>query len=189
MALDAFEVDFGAGRETSFRQIFERFHRPVYRFFERRGFSTGECEDLTQEAFVRIHKGLEGLREIAGLKAWIFEISANVYRQELRRRSALKRSGHEVSWPAGKEDRGEAPVSASEPGPLRRTLARERVELLEAALEDLSPQMRRCVLLRGYQELSYEEIAAALQVSVQTVKVHLHRARQKLNAKLGDFDF
>jgi RNA polymerase sigma-70 factor (ECF subfamily) len=193
MVRDDFELDLDGDRETVFRRLFDRFHRSIYRFFERRGFDRGECEDLTQEVFLRIHKGLDGVRQPSGLGAWIFQISANVYRHELRRRSASKRtdrgiagsSGAEAGF-LGSEGGTAAPSSGGPPGPWRRAVARERVERLQGAMEGLSPQMRRCVLLRGYQELTYEEIASTLRISVQTVKVHLHRARRKLLDKLDD---
>jgi RNA polymerase sigma-70 factor (ECF subfamily) len=59
--------------------------------------------------------------------------------------------------------------------------------VLRQAVEELPEQMRQCVSLQVYQELSYGQIAVAMQLSVETVKSHLHQARQRLKAKLASY--
>jgi RNA polymerase sigma-70 factor (ECF subfamily) len=58
---------------------------------------------------------------------------------------------------------------------------------VRGAMEELPEQMRKCVMLRVYQELSYQEIAVVLRLSVETVKTHLHQARQRLRIRLADY--
>ncbi len=69
-------------------------------------------------------------------------------------------------------------------GPLRAALDGERLAAVVAALDGLPDQMRRCAVLRLFQDLSYREIAAALRVSVDVVKVQLFRARKQLREEL-----
>jgi RNA polymerase sigma-70 factor (ECF subfamily) len=173
----------GAGREESFRLLFDRFYRPLFRFFERRGFSTEECQDLIQETFLRVHQGMDAFRGEARWEHWLFRIAANTAVKALRHRAAAKRSGQTVSW----EETSEGDPPPAQAAPLRHLLGKEMKELLRQAVAGLPAQMRRCVRLRVFQELEYEEVAELLQISPSTVKVQLFKARKRLQSELGDF--
>lgn len=67
----------GTGSEESFRTLFDRFYWPLFRFFEHRGFSTEECQDLIQETFLRVYRGIEAFRGEARWEHWLFRIAAN----------------------------------------------------------------------------------------------------------------
>lgn len=188
-----------AGREESFQSLFERFYRPLCRFFERRGFSATESQDLIQETFLRVYRGIESFRGEARWEHWVFRIASNTASKALRHRGAGKRAGLEV--PLEGEDvadsppaaAGGSPRGAEAPGPLRRLLGKELAVRLGQAIAGLPPQMRRCVRLRVLQELDYEEVADLMQLSPSTVKVQLFKARKRLQMELGDrvadFDF
>lgn len=174
----------------SFRRLFERYSRSIFYFFCKRGFSSEECRDLTQDTFLSVYKGMENFRQDSSVETWLFQIATNIYRNELRNRAAAKRSAPEVSF----DDEGdlERAVSPTDPAmesgePLEVVLEEERARLLREALDDLPPQMRRCVLLRLDSELRYREIAELMQLSIQTVKAHLHQARQRLRHKLASY--
>jgi RNA polymerase sigma-70 factor (ECF subfamily) len=182
----------GAGREESFRTLFDRFYWPLFRFFENRGFSTEECQDLIQETFLRVYRGIDAFRGEARWEHWLFRIAANTAVKALRHRAAAKRAGRSV--PLEGEDvadsppaaAGGSPRSAEAPAPLRQLLGKEMRELLGQAIAGLPAQMRRCVRLRVFQELDYDEIAEILQISPSTVKVQLFKARKRLQMELGD---
>jgi RNA polymerase sigma-70 factor, ECF subfamily len=173
----------GPAREESFRILFDRFYRPLFRFFEHRGFSTEECQDLIQETFLRVYRGIGAFRGESRWEHWLFRIAANTAVKALRHRSASKRAGCMVSWE--ERDVGDSPPVAA-PVPLRQLLGKEMKERLGQAISGLPPQMQRCVRLRVFQDLGYEEIAAILQISPSTVKVQLFKARKRLQLKLGD---
>jgi RNA polymerase sigma-70 factor, ECF subfamily len=170
-------------REESFQLLFDRFHWPLFRFFEGRGFSTEECKDLVQETFLRVHRGAGDFRGEARWDHWLFRIAANTAVKALRHRAAAKRAGSTVSW---EEDAEEPPAEAA-PAPLRRLLDKERKERLSQAIDGLPAQMRRCVRLRVFQDLDYEEIAEVLRISPSTVKVQMFKARKRLQVELEDF--
>jgi len=181
------------GDDESFEQLFRRHYRLVHSFFVKRGFTPEEAEDLTQDVFLRVYKGRESFRGEARFTTWLFQICANLFRNDLRGRSAQKREGAEVPidgvLDSGENGKAEGVASwGSEPDdPLRKALWEEARKRLREALEDLPPQMRRCVELRVYEDLKYREIAAKMGISIDTVKAHLFQARQILREKLGDY--
>jgi RNA polymerase sigma-70 factor (ECF subfamily) len=183
----------GIDCEENFRQLFEKYYHRLFRFFEKRGFSVEESDDLTQETFFRIYTGLTTFRREAKFETWMFQIATNTYRQWRRRQLAHQRDGRPVSWESmaeqGRADLAEGQLDGSViiPGPLDEVLADERQRVLQAAIEALPAQMRQCMSLRIYQELSYQEIAVAMQLSVETVKSHLHQGRQQLRKKLAEY--
>jgi len=187
----------GPGREESFRLLFNRFYWPLFRFFEHRGFSTEECQDLIQETFFRVYRGIETFRGEARWEHWLFRIAANTASKAVRHRAAAKRTG--LSVPLEDNDVGDSlptaaggvPRGAEAPVPLRQLLGKEMRELLTQAVAGLPGQMRRCVRLRVFQDLDHDEIAEILQISPSTVKVQLFKARKRLQLELGDrfFDF
>jgi RNA polymerase sigma-70 factor (ECF subfamily) len=183
-------TDFQAGRdrEKSFRVLFDQYYDVVQSFFVHRVPAAEDRLDLTQETFLRVYKGLESYRREADFGTWVFRIAFNTHMKWLRRAK-----GDEVSLEAvtrGGEPAAGAGVgvrpTGDPPSPLDDALRRERQRRLREAIEKLPRQMYRCTLLRVYQDLSYREIAIALRLSIDTVKVHLFQARKKLRETLQD---
>jgi RNA polymerase sigma-70 factor (ECF subfamily) len=176
-----------------FGRIFLAYYRPVFYSFLRRGFSNEVSQDLAQETFLRVHKGLADFRCESRFETWLFQIAANLFRNTLRSQSTLKRDAPEVSLDEAVERQAEEQGSngliwdSKAAGPLDTVLAAERVEVLRSALEGLPAQMRRCVTLRVEQDLKYREIAELMRISIETVKAHLYQARQQLKVKLADY--
>lgn len=185
-------IQAGIDYEDSCREIHRLFRRRVLGFFALRGFSADEREELTQDTFIRVFLGVGRLRSAPRFATWLFEIAANVYRNELRRRGAGKRDAFEESIEdlvqteaAGRPDALPA-LSSKAPDPLAVALRRERLESLRAEIESLPPQMRRCVKLRLYQDFKYREIAVLMNISIETVKAHLHQAQLRLKVAFSD---
>lgn len=177
----------GIDREESSRQIFRYYYRAVRSFFARRTISDEEIEDLVQEVFFRVYRNLGNFRNDSEFATWIFQISANVYKNAVRSQASQKRT-REFSWEdveTGSAAGKDAPLQESV-HPLDDLLQDERSRILQQAMQELPSQMRRCVQLRIEQDLKYREIAVLLDVSIDTVKAHLFQARQLLKAKLGD---
>lgn len=184
------QIQKGIRREENSRLLFD-LHRPrVLSYFARKGFSPEENQDLTQETFFRVFNAIDTFRRESRFEWWMFEIADSVYKNELRRRSADKRDGIELSLDVPVSE--EAPagpglfLAARDPSPEEDVVRRERVARMRAALRDLPPQMRLCCVLRFERDLKYHEIATVMNISIETVKAHLHQARKKLIAKLGD---
>jgi len=180
----------GIDPEGDFGCLFQLHGRRIRSYFQQRGFSTEEARDLTQEVFLRVSRGLAAFRGDAQFKTWLFEISDHVAQNELRRRGTGKRKGKELSLDTGGQgEEGEPAPFEPPPQPpkaLDEVIQRERVERLTRAIHDLPPKMRACFQLRYNQGRKYEEIAVLMNVSIDTVKAHLHQAKQRLKIELTD---
>jgi RNA polymerase sigma-70 factor (ECF subfamily) len=169
-----------------FEQLFERFVHPVNNFFSKRGLSREECQDLTQETFLGACKGMERFRNESSEGTWLFTIAANVWRNELRRRSTEKRDAKEVSIDST-DGVGELPA-LDQTDPLAAMVTKEQRQWFREALQSLPDQMRRCLIMRVRQELKYREIAALMQISINTVKSTISQARDRLQEKLVELE-
>jgi RNA polymerase sigma-70 factor (ECF subfamily) len=177
-------------REENSRRLFE-LHRPrVLAYFKRKGFPPEECRDLTQEVFLRVFKAIDTFRRESSFEWWMLGIADSVYKNELRRRGAEKRDGVEHSLDAlVSEDSHTGPrlsLAATGPTPEQEVDRKEQIARIRAALHDLPLQMRLCCTLRYERGLKYQEIATVMKISIETVKAHLHQARKRLIATLGD---
>jgi len=174
--------------EQAFRQLFRRFYPALIGFFVRRGFSEEESRDLAQESFIGVFRGIERFRGQVRFEHWLFQIAANVWRNELRRRSTTKRGGKQLAPKIDdpSAERVHDATASKSPNPLRAVLDQERLTMVRSAMRGLPAQMRRCLLLRSTAEMSYREIAETLRLSVPTVKTHLAEGRRRLRLQLSE---
>ena len=185
------EIKQGLNVEANFHWLFERHYAQILRFFRRKGFDPEECRDLTHETFISVFKGLKDLRQAQQFESWLFAIAHNLWCSLIEKRSAQKRSATILSLDAGGETGERLPLAERIPddsaNPLGITLERERLEKLREAMRHLPQQMNRCVQLRVVHDLSHVEIARLMGISVNTVKAHLHQARNVLRTQLKSY--
>ncbi|HEX2252926.1 MAG TPA: RNA polymerase sigma factor [Thermoanaerobaculia bacterium] len=167
--------------DTIWRELYAR----VVYFFERRGLSREDAQDLAQETFLRVQSGLDDLRAGEAVHSWVFTIATNLFRNRLRFQNAERRRGSVVSFGSSRDDPAaidpdRAPQLAQEPDQERSVLAGENVEGVREAIALLPERMRQTCLLRFGQNRSYQEISVLMGVSVQGVKSQIHQARQRL---------
>jgi RNA polymerase sigma-70 factor (ECF subfamily) len=192
-SLEEVIADLQRGRQVAenFRLVFERYHGPVVRMLERNGLSVEDANDLAQEVFLATYCSITELRDGSQFQGWLFSIAKNALRNEIERRTAKKRFGRQVSVarddPPGTAIAEDVPDRSRGSNALERVLDSERFAALTAALRELPAQMRRCVQLRVIEESTYDEIARAMSVSINTVKAHLHHARKSLREKLRPY--
>lgn len=174
----------GTDCQGAFRFLYETYFRAVERFFARKGLPPQDCLDLTQETFLGIYKGLDGYEHRQRFTAWLYRVATTTYLKRLRTVATVKRAAEEVS-----RDGMEYPeTTLAVPGrQLDSLLDEERWRALRTAVAELPEQMRDCLTLRLYHQLSYNEIAVIKKISIETVKAHLFRARKKLQEKLSGF--
>jgi RNA polymerase sigma-70 factor (ECF subfamily) len=175
-----------AREAAAFDRLVQERSSEVYALLYRMTEDAEEARDLTQETFLRIFQSIERFRGDADLKTWIYRIAINQARNRWRwwRR---RRRDVTVSLDAeGQHD--EQPLSARlrDGGidPEQETLLHEREVALRKALRTLGRSFREVVILRDVEGMSYEEVAATLEISIGTVKSRLSRGRQELRRKI-----
>ena len=177
-------VEARHGSETAFRELVERFERPVYGLLLRIVRRREAAEDLAQETFIKAWKALDRFDASRKFSSWIFKIAHNSALDALRRRGEEPLS---LDAPAGDEEaRPEPPADPHAEDPLVQTTSREAGRALERAMALLRPQYREILLLRFSEGLSYEEIADVTESPLGTVKVHIFRARQELARRMRE---
>lgn len=160
----------------AFSEIYELHHADVLAW-ARRLIGADEAEDIAQEVFCRIDRSLPELRDPARLTAWIYAITLNAVRDAARRQAARERRTDGAVEAAG----------AAEPAQPTPEDAVMRSEMIACYLEHvarLPARHREAYVLREFAELSIEDIARQLAVTVGTVKIRLHRARARLYEEL-----
>lgn len=170
--------------DSAFERLFELYFDWTKRKLVSRGFTPAEGEDLAQETFVRVYRGLDDFRGDASVRTWIWTIAWRLASNHVRFAKAQKRSGVEFSLD---DEDGADPAwwTSRDADPLQRLIGRETELMLEEALAQLPPQRRRALTLRlaGHR---YWEIAAILKISVQSVRSHLHQGRHQMRELLAD---
>ena len=165
-----------SGEESAWEDLVKVHTRRVYAICYRFTGSDSEAQDLTQEVFLRIFRNLKSFRAGEGsFQVWLGRLTRNLLIDNYRRtRGDRATESIEEQLPMLEE---RTAMSARTDGMLA---GREASELLQKALEKLSPELRETVILRDLEELEYREIAQVLQVPEGTVKSRLNRGRAEL---------
>lgn len=166
------------GDEVAFEQLVLRHQRYAFNLAYRVLGDYAEAEDVTQEAFVRVWRGLSGFRGQARFTTWLYRIVHNLC---LNRLPGLRRELLQT-------EPLEEVLADSDPSPADLFDVREQMAFLHAQLDRLPEKYRLVLTLRYLQHLSYDEIATALEVPMGTVKTHIHRARQLLRERLRQWE-
>ena len=166
------------GDEAAFEQLVLRHQRYVFNLAYRVLSDYAEAEDMTQEAFVRVWRGLSGFRGQARFTTWLYRIVHNLC---LNRLPGLQRELLQT---------GPVEEVLADPGlsPADLFAVREQMAFLHAQMDRLPEKYRLVLTLRYLQHLSYDEIAAALEMPMGTVKTHIHRARRLLRERLSQWE-
>jgi RNA polymerase sigma-70 factor, ECF subfamily len=149
------------------------------RYFRSHGFPPEDSEDLVQEVLARAWRGLPRLQQEESFLQWLFVIASNVRRTARARR--LRERRHVVGGAALSEELADPRTASFH----REGRGGDRRDAMRAAIEELPGQQRQCLLLRVRDELSYEEIAATLRLSLNTVRNHLAAAKRTLRRRLA----
>lgn len=174
-----------AGIEDAYEELINRYQQPVYSIVYRLlGSSTDAC-DVAQEVFLKIFRNVGHFQEKSSLRTWIFRIAVNEAHNH--RRWFARHCKHEVAIDNNEDEHSYSLEHAPDPGrsPFDQALDRETRTLIERALAEINPVFRTAVVLRDIENLSYEEIAEILQVSLGTVKSRILRGREALRRELS----
>lgn len=161
-----------AGNEAAMEALVHRHHRPVFAYLYRLLGNRSAAEDLTQETFARLISRIQTYRFPQPFKPWLYTIAHNLYKDY------CKRSANRTTVPVAE------PVSpaAAEPYDISERIT-DRAEVIDA-VRTLDPALQEVLLLRYYQDLKVDEIAAVVGVPSGTVKFRLFNSLQKLRRLL-----
>lgn len=173
------------GKPGAFDAVVRAHQDRVYSFCFRMLSDREDALDAAQEVFLSAYRNLDGFREEARLSTWLLKIAANRCLNRIRQRSA--RTAREVAFPEtdGQEAPPFQPPGREEDRPERVAENREMGKILEKALSRIDPDSRRLLLLSDVEGFTYEEVAAAAEIPVGTVKSRIHRARMALRKFLA----
>lgn len=160
------------GEERAFTRLVDMYREPLYRLAYRM-VGAIDAEDVVQEIFVKIFRGLPQFRETARLNTWIYRIAVNACYEWNRKRRVPEVSLME-HW-----------IEHNEPDPEEQALQNVLWSNVENALDSLDEKHREIIVLHELQGLTYGEIAQVLEVPVGTVKSRLHYAFRLLRDRLG----
>lgn len=165
-----------SGQDAAWEDLVRQHTRRVYSICYRFTNSDAEAQDLTQDVFLRVFKNLKSFRAGEGLfVVWLTRLTRNLLIDHYRR-TRMERATESIEDQAATLEETTGSIARTE-GMLA---GREASELLQEALQKLSPDLRETVILRDLEELEYREIAEILNVPEGTVKSRLNRGRAEL---------
>jgi RNA polymerase sigma-70 factor (ECF subfamily) len=157
------------GSEGAFREIVERYHPMAYSVVRGVLGDRADVEDVTQEVFIKVYGALAGFRGESKLSSWIYQIARNEAISHGRRSQIRTEPIENVVV--------ETPAESRPDEEYGRKIRREN---LERCLEELDEAFRTVLELRYMGEMSYSEIADAMDLPIGTVKTYIHRAKVEL---------
>jgi RNA polymerase sigma-70 factor, ECF subfamily len=168
-----------AGEPEAFERFVQHFRSKVFRYSWLVCGQADDAEEVAQETLLRVFQSLDQLRDPERIRAWVFRIARNACL--MQRRKSIFAPSEELSieaLPAPAEISDEAPAADF------MLLHNELRDVLDRVILELPPSTRPVVLLRDMEQLSTEETAHILDLSLDVVKTRLHRGRQAMRQKL-----
>ena len=171
------------GDDRAFAELVKRYEAKIFRLAQHITQNREDAEDVLQETFLRAYEHLDQFQGNSKFYTWIVRIAVNQALMKLRRRRTDKSVSLDESIDTG-EDTVTREIAAWDEDPEQRFSREELGEILDSAIQTLAPTYRSVFLLRDVDDLSTEETAEALGLSVPAVKSRLLRARLQLREKL-----
>lgn len=166
------------GDAQAFNTLMASQERRMYAVALRMFGTKEDAEDCMQEAMLRVYRAIGGFKAQSSFSTWVYRITMNTCLDELRRRKNRPNTSLD-----GLLDAGWSPSDDSDT-PEQHALRSEARSGIQRFIQELPEDMRAAVVLRDIQGLSYDDIAAALDTNVGTVKSRISRGREKLREKI-----
>lgn len=179
---------FKSGDESAFEEMVIRYRDRIFARVFQLLKNRQDAEEVTQDAFMRAHKGLENFRGDSSFSTWLFQIATNLAHNKYwywwrRKRDQSISLGQKLSDESESTLVDILPAEGENPG--ETAVTQELVDRIAECMNYLTPKHKEILTLRNVKNLSYEEIADHLGISVGTVKSRIARARENLREKLG----
>jgi RNA polymerase sigma-70 factor (ECF subfamily) len=193
----AIVADLKAGSEQAYAWLIGEFQRPVYGLVYRMVSDPADAADTTQDVFLKVFRGMKHFHGESSLKTWIYRIA--LHEAANRKRWWFRHKAHETSIEPAESEGTASGYGASQNDALQNALTDRRQspfddmaqhevrQRVDAELRQVAEPYRTTLILRDLEEMSYEEIAEILQISLGTVKSRLTRGRQALKQRLAPY--
>jgi RNA polymerase sigma-70 factor, ECF subfamily len=172
------------GEEEAWNELFESHYAAAGRFIHQisASFTPEDVEEICQETFLNVIQNIFSFQGQSRFQTWLFRIAANKAHDFLERQAAAKRGGGKVPVSLQAEDANGLTIDppATGPGPDLALINQENLALVTQAVERLGDPCREVIELRYFADLSYEEIAAALDLNPKTVSSRLSKCLDQL---------
>lgn len=166
-------------------ELIKREQKNIFATFAYLSKKRENIADLTQEALMRMARGLANLRNPKTFKSWLNQIVTNLFYDELRK---VARKPQLVSIDNGNDDTGyHTQIPDYRHKPAEKAMSMELDKMIKTEIQGLPEHFRIAIILRELQGLSYEEIASATHTTIGTVKSRIARARGKLQDGLKNY--
>lgn len=175
-----------AGDDSAFTELLSRYERKILRVGKNITQNDEDAEDVLQETFLKAYSHLDNFKGDAKFYTWIVRIAVNESLMKLRKRKSDKTVSLDQELDTG-EDFVPREIAVWEDNPEQSYSRDEMKDILDKAVEALPPIFRSVFVLRDIEELSTEETADALGISIPAVKSRLLRARLQLRERLTRF--
>jgi RNA polymerase sigma-70 factor (ECF subfamily) len=180
---EEFMVRVAEGDENAFEALVLRHQTSVLKLIYRFVGDRTQAKDLAQEVFLRVWQAAKSYKPQAKFTTWIYRITANLCFNELK--SSRRKKWFQFLRPDADHETGtEEDLPDRSPSPEYLLLAKERSLQITEALQRLPENQRMAIILKKYDDLSYEEIARILTCSISAVESLLVRAKRTLQEKL-----
>jgi RNA polymerase sigma-70 factor (ECF subfamily) len=168
-----------------FEEIYEEFQPKILNYLSRL-IGPNEAEDTAQEVFARVSRGLESFKGQSKLSTWIYRIATNTAIDKLRS-ADHKHTADRIPLDDGAEIEKNPPkIGLPDTPPDQKVIRKEMSECVREYVDRLPPEHRTVLILKELEGFKNREIAAILDISLENVKVRLHRARARLKQELAD---
>jgi RNA polymerase sigma-70 factor (ECF subfamily) len=172
-----------AGDQSAFRALVDETHGVAYRLALRMVGSNAEAEDVVQETYVRVWKGLSKIRDHGAVLGWICSVTRNVAVDRIRYQRRRKADSLDREVAEGMGPLVDT-IASDDSGPEEAASSEQFRSAVREMVASLKEKHRTVLLLREVDGMSYEELSEALGIPVGTVESRLHRARKELAGKL-----
>lgn len=169
------------GNQSAFAKLHEKYYSNIYFLILKMVGNTSDAEDLASEALAKAFRHIDKYVPNYAFSSWLFKIATNNAIDFIRKKKMGVVDFDSMPYAQSELSANNLTINSNDPDPEEKLIRTQSVERLWEIIDQLKPQYRLLVIMRYFEEFSYEEIAVSLQLPMGTVKAQLFRARNLLH--------
>ena len=169
-----------SGDQAAFKELFDTYHKTVFRLCSRMLRDLQEAEDAAQEVFLKVFLQIKKFRGESNISTWLYRIAVNLCLNRLRRKKYARFLSMDFLL-----EKGRQPAEEPEKEPLGRLTLEEKKTAVWNAVDSLPKNQRVAIILNHYMDFSYDEIAETMGLSSASVRSLLFRGKKSLQKRLA----